>query len=193
MSLQSFIEHYGLIAVFAGCLLEGETVLVMGAVSAHLGYLGLPQVVAVAAVAGFLGDQIWFRVGRSFGPRLLDRHPRLAARVSRARAFLERHGDWMIVFMRFAVGLRTAIPIALGASSVPFLRYVVLNAIGAVLWAIAFGTAGYIFGNAVVKALRYAQHDVEIALAIALVAGVGWLVFSRALLRRRTVEAPPVH
>jgi membrane protein DedA with SNARE-associated domain len=193
MSLQSFIEQYGLVAVFVGCLLEGETVLVMGAVSAHLGYLGLPQVLAVAAVAGFLGDQIWFRVGRSFGPRLLDRHPRLEARVSRARAFLERHGDWMIIFMRFAVGLRTAIPIALGAGSIPYLRYVVLNAIGAVLWAVAFGTAGYIFGNAVVAALRYAQRDAEIALAVALVAGVGWLVLSRALLRRRTVEAPPVN
>ena len=188
MSLQSFVEQYGLVAVFVGCLLEGETLLVTGAVAAHLGYLALPEVMVVAAVAGFLGDQLWFKVGRSFGPRLLARHPALAARVARGHSFIERHGDWIVVFMRFAIGLRTAIPIALGTGPMPVLRYLTLNALGAVLWAVAFGAAGYAFGAAVVTALRYVRKDVEIALAVALVVGLAWLAVNayRARLMKNT-------
>jgi membrane protein DedA with SNARE-associated domain len=189
MALQSFIEQFGLAAVFAGCLLEGETVLVLGAVAAHLGYLALPEVLAVAAVAGFLGDQIWFSVGRRFGPRLLARRPALAQRVNRAQVFLERHGDWIIVFMRFAIGLRIAIPIALGSGPMPRLRYVLLNALGAVLWSAVFGAAGYAFGAAVVTTLARAERDVEIAMAAALIAGIAWLILRAYLARRRRVAS----
>ena len=45
-SLQSLIEHYGYFAVFLGCFLEGETVLVLAGFAAHMGYLSLPGVIA---------------------------------------------------------------------------------------------------------------------------------------------------
>jgi membrane protein DedA with SNARE-associated domain len=170
LNLQALIEYYGYLAIFVGCLLEGETVLVLGAVSAHLGYLKLPWVIAIAAVAGFLGDQLWFLVGRRYGPAAYQRFPRIAKHAREASERLDRNADWVVMLMRFMVGMRTAIPIAVGAGRMSHARFVALNAVGAVLWATTFGVAGYVFGAAVTRSLDKALHEAEIVLGIALVA-----------------------
>lgn len=187
MNLQAFIESYGYVAVFAGCLLEGETMLVLGAVSAHLGYLALPYVIGIAALAAFIGDQGWFLLGRRYGPRLYERFPRIAARAREASGRVDRQGNWLVVLMRFAIGMRTAIPIAIGAGAMTHARFVVLNAVGAVLWAITFGVVGYVFGAAVTTALDEARHEAEIVLGIVLVAtGLFFVVrYFRARHRQR--------
>ena len=49
--LEYFINHYGSSAIFNGCFLEGETILLVGGFTAHRGFgvasLGLPQVIQV--------------------------------------------------------------------------------------------------------------------------------------------------
>ena len=83
-TLQALIEQYGYLAVFVGCFLEGETVLVLGGFAAHLGYLSLPIVIATAAVAGFIGDQALFAIGRRWGDAGLRALPEAGAPRSRA-------------------------------------------------------------------------------------------------------------
>lgn len=186
MNLQSFIESYGYLAVFVGCLFEGETMLVLGAVSAHLGYLDLARVVGTAAVAGFIGDQAWFSIGRRYSPQLYARFPRLAERARSASARIEAQGAWLVIMMRFAIGMRTAIPLALGAGSMSHLRFLVLNAIGALLWAGAFGAAGWIFGNVVTRVLDKAWHDLEIVLVLAAIPVLLFLAVRHYKARTRT-------
>lgn len=148
MSLSAFLAQYGLVAVFAGTLFEGETLLLLAGYAAHRGYLDLTAVVAVAWAGAVLGDQFWFWLGRRHGARLLARRPALAARVSRALAFIERHPDGAVFAMRFAWGLRIALPVALGTSRVDWRRYTLLNALSALLWAPLIAGAGYLFGAA---------------------------------------------
>lgn len=186
MNLQSLIETYGYPAVLVGCLLEGETVLMLAGAAAHLGYLKLPLVALVAAAGGFIGDQIWFAVGRRYGPQLFARWPKLARGEKLVHAHLERYGTHAVLFMRFAVGLRTAIPLALGSSTaMSHLRFSLLNAVGAVLWAILLSTAGYVFGAAVTTLFERARHEGEILLAIVLAASLVYLLVRRWLARRR--------
>lgn len=186
MNLQSFVESYGYLAVFVGCLFEGETMLVLGAVSAHMGYLDLARVVGIAAIAGFIGDQAWFTIGRRYGPQLHARFPTFAQHARVASARIDAQGTWLVIMMRFAIGMRTAIPLALGAGSMSHLRFVVLNAIGAVIWAVAFGTAGWMFGNVVTRVLDKAWHDLEIVLAIAAVPVLLFLAVRHFKARTRT-------
>ena len=126
--LQSLIEQYGYVAVFAGCLLEGETVLVLAGFAAHLGYLSLPIVVATAAVGGFLGDQALFAIGRRWSDRFFARFPRLAVARPHATALLDRYGAWAAFGVRFLVGMRITGAIAIGAAGFPPWRFAVANA-----------------------------------------------------------------
>ena len=55
----------GRIAV--GLLLEGETMLVLGAFMAHRGYLSLPIVIVIGWLVAFTSDQFFFWLGRTQG------------------------------------------------------------------------------------------------------------------------------
>ena len=115
MDVAQLIEQYGYAAVALGSFLEGETVLVLAAVSAHLGYLDLPTVLALAAVFAFLGDSVYFFAGRRFGPRLMQRFPALGRAVPRVDRFVGRWHALAVIVLRFTYGLRIAGPIVLGA------------------------------------------------------------------------------
>jgi membrane protein DedA with SNARE-associated domain len=157
-SLQSLIEQYGYFAVFFGCFLEGETVLVLGGFAAHMGYLSLPGVIATAAIAGFVGDQVLYWIGRRWGDTIFARYPKLAALRPRATQLLDKYGGWAAFGVRFMVGMRLAGAIAIGAAGFPQRRYLPANAAGAVVWAVLIGSAGYAFGQAFTLFLERARH-----------------------------------
>jgi len=171
VTLQHFIEQFGYVAVFIGCLLEGETVLVLAGFAAHMGYLSLPAVMATAAVAGFLGDEMWFFIGRRHGERMLAQFPALLKARPYVARKVERYGIRVVFFVRFAIGLRIASPVILGASGMPPSRFTPANAAGALVWAIVMGGAGYLFGSALTAMLEHAKRYEHIAFA-AIGAGV---------------------
>jgi membrane protein DedA with SNARE-associated domain len=175
MTLQTFIENYGYFAVFVGCFAEGETVLVLAGFAAHLGYLSLPWVMTTAAVAGFCGDLTAFFAGRRWGPRLIAWSPRLAAAQPLIAEKLERHATWVVFALRFAVGLRIASPVVIGASGLPAPRFVLPNAAGAIVWAVVVGSAGYVFGAAFTAMLAHAKRYEEIAFAVLAMIGIALL------------------
>jgi membrane protein DedA with SNARE-associated domain len=123
MTVSALVAQYGYAFVFAGALTEGESVLLAAGFAAHRGMLELDRVIAVAFVAGTLGDQFYFYLGRRHGQRLLARWPALQARAQRVRPLLERHPNAAIFSLRFLYGLRTAGPIALGMLGVSARRF----------------------------------------------------------------------
>jgi membrane protein DedA with SNARE-associated domain len=180
MDLAEVIQHYGYPAVFVGCLLEGETVLALAGLASHRGYLSLPWVMGVAALGGFLGDQLYFLLGRRFGTELIVRYPRLMPGIERANALLDRYGAWLIVGVRFMYGFRMVGPVAIGMSRIQWLRFATFNLVGALLWAPLLAGAGYLLGDALehfLGDLKRIEHWVFAALVII---GIGvWLLRRR--------------
>ena len=190
-TLQALIEQYGYFAVFAGCFVEGETVLVLGGFAAHLGYLSLPIVIATAAVAGFVGDQALFAIGRRWGDAVFARFPTLAAARPRVADLLDRYGGWVAFGVRFLVGMRLAGAIAIGASGFPQRRFMPANAAGSIVWAVAIGSAGYAFGQAFTLFLERARHYELAAFGVVAAIVVAATLYVRRRRRRRPAEAGP--
>ncbi|MDH3221226.1 MAG: DedA family protein [Gammaproteobacteria bacterium] len=181
--LESLLNTYGYPVLLLGTFLEGETILVLGGVAAHLGYLS-PGWVIVCGFAGTLfGDQLYFYLGRRHGSKFLARRPAWQARSQHVHRILERYPILLILGFRFLYGLRTVTPFALGTSRVPYLLFTVLNVIGAGIWAIAIGLAGFYFGHSVEIVLgEIKQYELQV-MAFVLVTGLlTWIVF---LMRRR--------
>src|SRR5262245_49107572 len=97
MNLSELIEYYGYWIVLAGTLLEGESVLLLAGYAAYSGLLELHWVIAVAIAGSFLGDQLWFWMGRRHGARLLARYPSYAAQARRAEELLHRYNTPIIL------------------------------------------------------------------------------------------------
>jgi membrane protein DedA with SNARE-associated domain len=164
MNLQYLVEHYGYLAVFVGTFLEGETVLVMAGFAAHRGYLELPWVMLIAFVGSFLGDQMYFFLGRRHGRAILARFPRMQPSAEKVHALLERYHAPLIVALRFLYGIRTVGPMAIGMSKVPAARFLFFNALGGLIWAPLIAGGGYLFGNALELVLEDARRYEEAAL-----------------------------
>jgi membrane protein DedA with SNARE-associated domain len=175
--LESLLSSYGYPIIIMGTFLEGETIMVLGGVSAHMGYLSLDRVIICGFLGTFLGDQLFFFLGRRHGKTMLARRPSWQAPASRVFLLLERHQNLLILGFRFLYGIRAVTPFAIGMSNVPYLRFIVLNFIGAVIWAISIGLAGYYFGQVVESILGdIKQYEVEFMGGIVGIALLVWLV-----------------
>ncbi len=169
-----FLTHYGLIVVFIGALLEGETIVLLAGVLCHQGILAFEWSVLAAASGAFLGDQIWFHIGSYYGQNVLSRFPRLAAHADRVRPWLEHKSDLIAVGSRFVYGTRTIAPLLLGMNGYSGLRFALINGMSAVLWSLTFMGTGYLVGLGVEKLFGPIKHIEFILLLITLVMLVRW-------------------
>lgn len=174
MDISGLIQHYGYFAVFVGTLLEGETVLLIAGFAAHRGYLVLQYVIAVAIAAAFVGNQLFFMIGRTYGNQLLTRFPSLVPQAARTTALLYRYHLPLILLLRFLYGLRISGLIAIGMTPVPWYRFLVLDLIGAAVWVGIIAGLGYVLGNTLAWLLTDLQrYEVAIMATLALL-GTGW-------------------
>ncbi len=181
--LSELIRNYGYLAIVIGTFLEGETILILGGLAAHMGLLELPWVMATALTGSFTGDQLYFYIGRRYGPRIIARRLSWQESAEKVYRHLRRHQNLLILSFRFFYGLRNVTPFVVGAAHIPRARFFMLNLAGAVIWSVAFATAGYLSGEAFRVLLSDFRHY-ELYVLLGLLAGgaLFWLV---TLIRRR--------
>lgn len=196
MTLADLLDKYGYLAILIGTFFEGETILILGGLAAHEGFLKLQNVVLCAFIGSTIGDQLWFFLARYYARNWLKRRPALADRIGRATVMLERYPNLFILGFRFVYGIRNVAPIAIALSNISTLRFVTLNLLSAAIWASLVGGAGYIFGEAIetfVGRIKTVERNILIGLLIlaAVVAVYRFVIFLYA--RRATAMAPVRH
>ena len=163
--LATFIRTYGYWAVLVGTFLEGETILMLGGLSAQLGYLDISLVMIVAFIGSFSGDQFYFIVGRLKGTELLEKHQRWRAGFHKVHCYLERYHDLIMIGFRFVYGIRVMTPFVLAMNpKIRTGRFVFFNAIGAAIWSVVVAGGGYLFGHALGLILNDIKHYEQIVI-----------------------------
>jgi membrane protein DedA with SNARE-associated domain len=135
----------------AGALVPGETSLILAAALAGQGKLSLPFVIAVAAGAAIVGDNIGYLIGRNGLRRLVDRPGRWAAGrrrlIERGEVFFARRGAAAVFFGRWLPGMRVVTSWLAGADRMPWRRFLLWNALGGISWATTIGVLAYMVGQ----------------------------------------------
>ncbi len=182
--LRSLVETYGYYALLAGTFIEGETILLIGGVVASLGYLDLSAVMLVAFIGSFSGDQLYFFIGRIKGRQLLERHKLWEKRVDKVHCLMARYHDLIMVGFRFVYGIRILTPIVLGMNKgVKAERFILFNAIGALIWSVVVSAGGYFFGYAIEKLIHDVKHFEVVVLFM--ISGIGIAVWAVHRFRRK--------
>lgn len=162
----------------AGVPLPGETALVAAGLLTRSGHLALGTVIAVAAVAAMLGDNLGYWVGRRGGRRLLERDGWMAGHrrraVVRGDAFFAAHGAKTVFFGRWVSGVRIVAAVLAGASHMRWRTFAVYNAVGAVAWSATVAGVAALVGP-VGAAVIYGAGLAAVAGTAVVTAGRRWL------------------
>lgn len=192
--MTSFITQHGLPLLFAAVAVEsvgfpvpGETALIAFGVLASQGHYSIAIVIAVAAVAAIVGDNLGFwLIGRRGGHALVARYAWIERRtrrgIVRARSLIDRYGGRAVFFGRFVSVLRETIAWVAGLAGMGWPKFLLWNALGGIVWATAIGLLAYYGGKALADAVsRYGLYAGAAAVAAAVLIFAG-----RRLIRRVT-------
>jgi membrane protein DedA with SNARE-associated domain len=190
-----FVTEHGLPLLFAVVLIEsfgvplpGEAALIAFAVLASQGHYAIGAVIAVAAAAAIVGDNLgYWVVGRWGGTALFNRWGWLRRysqhALGRAEGVMARHGGKTVFIGRFVSVLRYTVAWLAGLTRMEPWRFLFWNAAGGVAWAVSVGLVAYYGGQALADAIQRDGLYAAAGLAAVLI-----LVASVIYLGRRRLE-----
>lgn len=158
-----------------GFFLPGDSLLVVAGLMART----LPDQLNViyVAVAFFLGsvigDSTGYWTGRMMGKTLFNREESKIfkpSRVAKANVFFEKYGPKTVILARFVPIVRTFAPLVVGASGMPYSKFLPYSIGGGVLWILSMVFAGYYLGTAVEKTfnIKLEQHIEKVVIVVIL-------------------------
>jgi undecaprenyl-diphosphatase len=154
LKINAHVAYIGVFALVAtestGIPVPGETALIAAGVLASHGQVRIEIVIALAAVAAILGDNLGYVIGRTGGRRLLERpgpleHHRRRI-IEQGEPFFQRHGAKAVFLGRWVAGLRIAAAWLAGINRMPWRRFLFWNALGGIAWATSVGLLAYYLG-----------------------------------------------
>jgi membrane-associated protein len=150
LNLHEIITKHGLLAVFMGTFLEGETVLVTAGILAGKGLLKPLSVWLSGSFGAWSGHVFWFFVGRMFGTRyLLPKSKRIEERIAEVNKIILERPKTAIFVLQYLYGMRIIGAMGLGITGLSFARFIFYEALNCMLWAAVVFMAGYIVGESI--------------------------------------------
>jgi membrane protein DedA with SNARE-associated domain len=175
-----------------GAPIPGETALITAGVLASRGKLQIEWVIATAAAAAIVGDNIGYLIGRKGGRWLLERpgrfHRQRLEVLKIGEPFFKRHGAKAVFFGRFLLGLRVWASWLAGATRMHWRTFVVWNALGGITWATGIGLLAYFLGNSAGGAIETFGIYGLVAVLVAIVSAI--VLHRRAHQKSAPVEEP---
>lgn len=177
-TIHLLIEKYGLVAVFIGCLAEGESAAILGGFFAHQNIFVPWQAFAAAFLGAFGGDSLFFLAGRRFAEHPFVLRLRQKPGFNQAYRLVREYPTLYVLLNRYVYGFRLIGGVAAGLSGIAVSKFLVLNALSAFVWAGLFCGIGYVFGLGAEHLIGGAlmRHErLLVALGVGLVVGIaGW-------------------
>lgn len=137
-----------------GFFLPGDSLLFTAGLLVSTG--GMPVniyvLMGMLIVSGFVGNQLGYFIGYKAGPAIFNKPDSKLFKkqhVDTAHAFFEKHGGKALILARFVPIVRTFVPVIVGVAKMDMRKFLLFNAIGAVLWAGGVTYLGYVLGNTV--------------------------------------------
>lgn len=153
---------------------------------AGAGKMNAVSVIVAATVGSLLADVIWFYLGRHYGSRILKLVCCISLErdscVRRTEDVFMRYGMSGVIAARFIPGLSTLAAPLSGRSGVSFVRFILFDGLGSLLWVSCFVLGGFLFRpqvEQILHALANLGHG-ALALVVTLVAlFIGYKYYQR--------------
>lgn len=186
-----YVADWGYVILFCWSILEGELGLIFAGIASHTGHLNVWLAIFIAGLGGFVGDQIYFYIGRCNKSYIQTHLAKQRRKLALAHLLLQKYG-WSIIFIqRYMYGMRTIIPISIGLTRYSALKFALINLISAWVWAAITILLAWIFGDRILELLGlFKGHPyVFVIFACVLLGGAWWFLHSRTQKIDKRIDA----
>ena len=145
-----------------GFFLPGDSLLVVSGLFAAAGKLNVALVLIAFFLGSVIGDSTGYWTGRTMGKRLFNRENSFIfkpSRVEKAKTFFEKYGAKTVILARFVPIVRTFAPLVIGATEMPYIKFLTYSVLGGLLWIFSMVLAGYFLGGVIERALDIKLED----------------------------------
>ena len=161
------LVHYGYVALFLWSIMEGEIGLMLSGWLSSRGEVFTVEGTILVAIAGALiGDTSLFLFGKLFEKRAKRWLAKERGREEKFSRWFNRWGAWVIVFERFIYGTHIPALLTIGVSGYSFLKFLIFDIIGIILWAVTFVYIGYYWGESAIDFMIFIQKNLLVFVSI---------------------------
>ncbi len=194
--LPALVARFGGAALFGFAFVEmigapvpAFAVFVVAGALAAAGAGSAAGLVGGAVLGALAADAVWYVAGRWRGRSLLSALCRVTlnpdACVERTGSAFRRRPAATLLFSKFLPGVNTLVPPLAGAAAFPLSRFLVLDAVGSLIWAGAGVGLGWIFGTGMAARVRAVHGVLGWAIVVGVAGYFAWQVGYRLYLTRR--------
>jgi membrane protein DedA with SNARE-associated domain len=193
-SVQSFITHYGYLALFVLSVLSSACIpipsevaygfagaLCTAGVTGHVRF-SLWAVIVVGTLGSLVGAVIAYEVGRSAGRTIGERWGKwllLSTKdLDRAESWFERYGPASVLISRVIPVVRSFVSVPAGMAEMNRARFAVLTTIGSAVWVALLAGLGYAAGKNW-KHVSSDFHSAEYPIIAIIVLGLAYVIWHR--------------
>ena len=156
-----------------GFFLPGDSLLVVSGLFAAAGKLNIALVLIAFFLGSVIGDSTGYWTGRAMGKTIFNRENSFIfkpSRVEKAKQFSEKYGAKTIILARFVPIVRTFAPIVIGATEMPYARFLFYSLLGGALWIFSMVFLGYFVGGLIETAfgIRLEDHIEKVVIVVVL-------------------------
>ncbi len=172
------LSTYGYIILFLYSLGGGMVAIIAAGILSYAGKMDLSTSIAVAFIANALGDSLLFYMSRYNKAQMMPYLKKHKRKLALSHVLMKKYGDKIIFLQKFIYGVKTLVPIGIGMTKYPIVKFNILNFISAFLWAVILGYSSYSAGETLSNASSYLTTHPWIApLILASLLGGLWYYF----------------
>jgi membrane protein DedA with SNARE-associated domain len=192
-------QHLSLPAAFAAGLLEflgvpipGGAVLVGAGAAAGAGLISLPSTWLAALLGAFVADQIWFRIARVRGDRIIATACLISASpeacINHTHGYMRRFGPRGLLFAKLLPGVSNLATPAAAVAGISSRKFAVYSAAGSAIWAGVWLGMGALFNETLWPYVQSVLAWGPRAAAILFAVGAAFVLFKVAHARIATLR-----
>lgn len=187
--MEELLIPFAYIALFLGCMIKGDAVLVAAIFASERGYFDLPLVLAIALIATLSSDHLFYYLGRRKSRNVLWKHPDLIPFAEDLYERLKQNPLRVFISHQFLNGFTQKIPYITGTSNLKPIGFIWYDLIASFIWIATLFVVGLLLNTALGGILGDAEYY-ELGLLVGILVS-GLLIQLAIHVRRKGSAARP--
>ncbi len=186
ISATGYLGVVFLMAIESACIpLPSEVIMPFAGYLISIGKMSLIGAATAGAVGCNVGSTVAYYVAAKGGRAALERWGKYVlisrAELERTDRFFARYGTITVFVGRLLPVVRTFIAFPAGLARMPMMKFQIYTFLGSWPWCFALAYAGYLLGARWDSdpTLRKLFHDFDAVIAVVLLVGFAWFIWSR--------------